>query len=35
MVCLNSPAAIGERTELSPQANITACGFMLRAPSPI
>ena len=26
---LNSPAAIGERTELSPQANSTACGLVL------
>ena len=32
--CLRRPAAIGERTELSPQANSTACGRPGRAPSP-
>jgi hypothetical protein len=35
MICRNRPAAIGDRTELSPQANSTACGFVLRAPSAI
>ena len=30
IICWNSAAAIGERTELSPQANSTACGFVLR-----
>src|SRR2546423_15681157 len=31
--CLNSPAAIGERTELSPHANNTACGLAERGAS--
>src|SRR5262249_190789 len=31
MSCLNRPTAIGERTELKPQANSTACGLLLPA----
>src|SRR5690349_6839224 len=35
-MCRNSAAAIGERTELSPQANSTACGrAMIGAPIPV